>query len=98
MTTKLANPHYPPEICAQATLLNFTVTPEGLEDQLINLVVVKEHSNMANKWAGLVKRYYELKGKTQQNERLILNLLSNQKGNILDDTNLIDKLNESKKS
>lgn len=32
ITTKLANPHYPPEICVKVTLLNFTVTPEGLED------------------------------------------------------------------
>ena len=32
ITTKLAKPHYPPEICVKVTLLNFTVTPEGLED------------------------------------------------------------------
>ena len=45
MTTKLSNPHYPPEICVkvthlnQVTLLNFMVTPEGLEDQMLNIVV-----------------------------------------------------------
>lgn len=26
MTTKLANPHYQPEICIKVTLINFTVT------------------------------------------------------------------------
>ena len=42
MTTKLANPHYPPEVCIKVTLINFTVTMTGLEEQLLNDVVVKE--------------------------------------------------------
>ncbi|XP_037943922.1 dynein beta chain, ciliary-like [Teleopsis dalmanni] len=37
--TKLANPHYKPEIQAQTTLINFTVTPDGLEEQLLAEVV-----------------------------------------------------------
>ena len=32
--TKLANPHYKPELQAQLTLINFTVTRTGLEDQV----------------------------------------------------------------
>jgi dynein heavy chain len=32
MTTKLPNPHYPPEVCIKVTLINFTVTFEGLEE------------------------------------------------------------------
>lgn len=40
MTTKMANPHYLPEICIQVTLVNFTVTPSGLEDQLLVYVIV----------------------------------------------------------
>lgn len=32
MTTKLPNPHYPPEVCIKVTLINFTVTVEGLEE------------------------------------------------------------------
>jgi len=39
MTTKLSRPHYPPEICVKVTMLNFQVTLEGLEDQMLNIVV-----------------------------------------------------------
>lgn len=39
ITTKYPRPHYPPEICVKVTLLNFQVTPEGLEDQMLNITV-----------------------------------------------------------
>jgi dynein heavy chain, axonemal len=42
MTTKMPNPHYLPEICIKVTLINFTVTFEGLEQQLLGDVVVAE--------------------------------------------------------
>lgn len=44
--TKLSNPHYPPEIQAETTLINFTVTEGGLEDQLLALVVNKERPDL----------------------------------------------------
>nr|CAI5851783.1 unnamed protein product [Callosobruchus analis] len=40
--TKLANPHYKPEMQAQATLINFTVTRDGLEDQLLAEVTLED--------------------------------------------------------
>ena len=39
LQTKLPNPHYIPEVQAQTTLINFTVTEKGLEDQLLAVVV-----------------------------------------------------------
>ncbi|MEQ2208835.1 hypothetical protein XENOCAPTIV_016692, partial [Xenoophorus captivus] len=44
--TKLANPHFPPELQAQTTLINFTVTPEGLGDQLLGRVVSSERPDL----------------------------------------------------
>lgn len=38
MATKLANPHYPPEVAAQTMVINFCVTPHGLEEQLLAMV------------------------------------------------------------
>lgn len=42
MTTKLPNPHYIPEICIKVTLINFTVTFDGLEQQMLGDVVIAE--------------------------------------------------------
>jgi len=42
ITTKLRNPHYLPEIATKVTIVNFMITPEGLEDQLLGIVVAKE--------------------------------------------------------
>ena len=35
MTTKLRNPHYLPETAVKVALLNFMITFEGLQDQLL---------------------------------------------------------------
>ena len=42
LQTKLQNPHYKPETAAQCTIINFIVTENGLEDQLLALVVKSE--------------------------------------------------------
>lgn len=46
ITTKLANPHYLPEICIKVCIINFTVTPDGLEDQLLVDVVKFEQPEL----------------------------------------------------
>lgn len=49
VTTKLANPHYMPEICIKVTIINFTVTMTGLEDQLLVDVVKNERPDLEAK-------------------------------------------------
>ena len=48
ITTKLRNPHYLPELATTVTLLNFMITPEGLTDQLLGIVVAKERYVSSN--------------------------------------------------
>lgn len=46
ITTKLTNPHYPPEISTKTTLVNFAVKEQGLEAQLLGIVVRKERPQL----------------------------------------------------
>ncbi len=51
MTTKLRNPHYPPEVSVKVSLLNFFVTADGLEEQLLGTVVTQERcTNIQCDW------------------------------------------------
>jgi len=54
LTTKLPNPHYSPEMCVQVTLLNFMVTPDGLTDQMLGILVSKEEPEVEKKRVNLV--------------------------------------------
>ena len=46
VTTKMSNPHYPPEISTKTTLVNFAVKEQGLEAQLLGIVVRKERPQL----------------------------------------------------
>ena len=39
LSTSLSNPEYPPEDCIKLTIINFTVTFSGLQEQLLSRVV-----------------------------------------------------------
>ena len=59
--TKLSNPHYQPEIQAECTIINFTVTESGLEDQLLDLVVLKERPDLAAQSIELIQQQNQFK-------------------------------------
>jgi dynein heavy chain len=42
----MPNPHYSPETSATVTMLNFTLAPSGLEDQLLAVVVANERPDL----------------------------------------------------
>ncbi|KAG8130387.1 hypothetical protein E2320_017072 [Naja naja] len=54
MTTKMPNPHYLPEVCIKVTIINFTVTRSGLEDQLLSDVVRLERPELEEQRTQLI--------------------------------------------
>ena len=98
LTTKLANPHYPPEISTKTTIVNFSVKEEGLEAQLLGLVVQKEEPALEVQKSKLVVEVANGKRKIIELEDLILKMLSETEGSLLDDENLVTTLQESKET
>ena len=97
LQTKLSNPHYPPEIQAETTLINFAVTEDGLEDQLLALTVAKERPDLEEQKAELILQQNENKIKIQELETGILSQLANAEGDVLENLELIENLEDSKR-
>ncbi|XP_044001453.1 dynein axonemal heavy chain 7-like [Aphidius gifuensis] len=96
ITTKLQNPHYLPEIAVKVTLLNFVITPDGLTDQLLGIVVAKERPDLESEKNSLIIQGAINKKLLKETEDKILEVLSISEGNILEDEEAISVLTSSK--
>jgi len=96
ITTKLANPHYTPEISTKATVVNFAVKKDGLEAQLLGIVVQKEEPDLETQKSELTIRVAAGKRQLVELEDEILRLLSESTGSLLDDEGLVNTLQQSK--
>ncbi|XP_046391607.1 dynein beta chain, ciliary-like [Ischnura elegans] len=96
--TKLANPHYKPEIQAQTTLINFTVTRDGLEDQLLAEVVKAERPDLETLKTELTKKQNDFKIQIKMLEDDLLQRLSSAGEDILSDEALVLNLEKTKKT
>lgn len=96
LQTKLANPHYRPEIFAQCMLINFIVTESGLEDQLLAIVVDREQPELEEKRTTLVRSINEYMVSLNDLETEILEGLSHASNDILSDSALIESLEKTK--
>uniref|UniRef100_A0A061R4I5 Dynein heavy chain 9 n=2 Tax=Tetraselmis sp. GSL018 TaxID=582737 RepID=A0A061R4I5_9CHLO len=97
ITTKLRNPHYTPEVCTKVALINFMITPEGLQDQLLGIVVAQERPDLEEQKSKLVIQAAENNAKLQEVENQILHVLSTSEGNILEDGEAVAVLQEAKR-
>lgn len=92
MCTKLPNPHYLPDVSIKVTLVNFTVTMDGLEDQMLGEVVSIEKRELEEEKNEIIMNIADGQKKLKQIEETVLFKLKNSKGNILDDKDLINEL------
>ncbi|XP_051998583.1 dynein axonemal heavy chain 7 [Xyrauchen texanus] len=96
ITTKLRNPHYLPEVSVKVTLLNFMITPEGMQDQLLGIVVARERPDLEEEKQALILQGAENKRQLKEIEDKILEVLSASEGNILEDETAVEILSSSK--
>ncbi|XP_048221841.1 dynein axonemal heavy chain 2 isoform X1 [Perognathus longimembris pacificus] len=96
ITTKLSNPHYSPETSAKTTIVNFAVKEQGLEAQLLGIVVRKERPELEEQKDSLVINIAAGKRKLKELEDEILRLLNEATGSLLDDVQLVNTLQTSK--
>ncbi|OEH75838.1 hypothetical protein cyc_03719 [Cyclospora cayetanensis] len=96
LQTRMSNPHYPPELQAECTLINFTVTEKGLEDQLLDLTIQKEQPKLFQRRLQLVQQQNEFTILLADLESTLLKDISSAEGDVLENTELIQNLEKTK--
>eukprot|EP00884_Botryococcus_braunii_P001799 jgi/Botrbrau1/1161/Bobra.0162s0049.1 len=96
LTTALRNPHYPPEVAGRVCLINAMITPGGLEDQLLSLVVQRERPDLQEEKARLVQQGAEMEAQLKGIEDRIIQVLSSGQASILDDETALQAISSSK--
>ncbi|CAF1063283.1 unnamed protein product [Rotaria sordida] len=98
MTTKLPNPHYAPEISSKANIINFAVKEQGLESQLLGIVVREEKPELEADKDKLVRGIAAGRKKLIELEDQLLRLLNETKGSLLENDELLSTLEISKQT
>ena len=82
MTTTIPNPHYQPETFVKVSIINFAITPSGLEEQMLAQIVALENPQLEQKKSDIVLKNSQDKKTLIIIEDSILKALSSTEGNI----------------
>lgn len=96
ITTRLPNPHFSPELQAKTTVVDFTVTLKGLEEQLLGRVIQKEQHSLEEQLQQVLEEVNANTKALMQLDAQLLERLTANSGNLLDDVELIGVLADTK--
>ncbi|XP_018400014.1 PREDICTED: dynein heavy chain 8, axonemal [Cyphomyrmex costatus] len=98
ITTKLSNPFYTPEIFAHTSIIDFTVTIKGLEDQLLGRVILTEKKELETEKTQLIADVAANIRKIKELETNLLHKLGTVQDPLIEDVELMSVLNTTKQT
>ena len=98
MITRNPDAVFTPDLCSRVTFVNFTVTMSSLENQFMNIYLKNERPDVERKRIDLLKtRGDNLVILRQLEDDLLNEIAQSSGGNILDNDEMIEKLENIKK-
>jgi len=90
--TRLPNPTFSPELQAKTTLIDFTVTQKGLEEQLLGKVIGKEQKALEEQLTQVLEEVNANTKSLMQLDASLLERLTSNSGDLLEDEQLVTVL------
>ena len=97
LSTRDPSTEFSPDICSRVTFVNFTMTRSSLQSQSLDQVLKVERPDTERKRTDLMKVQGEFRLRLRTLEKLLLQVLNESTGNILDDDKVIDTLETLKR-
>lgn len=98
ITTAMPNPHYAPETFVKVTIINFGITPKGLEEQMMTLLINNEMPELEQKKNSILIENFNSQRDLKKKEDDILQKLEENSDNIdsfIEGEGLIKNLEDS---
>lgn len=97
LNSRLSNPKFSPSVFAKSMVINYTVTVQGLEGQLLGVVVAQERSDLEEQRNAIIKETSVNKKLLKDLEDTLLRELSQSQGSMVDNVDLVNAVDETKK-
>lgn len=100
ISTTIPNPHYSPETFVKVTIINFGITPQGLEEQMMTLLINNEMPELEQRKNAILLENFSSMAELRDTEDKILSELSKSEGgnisDFLENDDLIITLKQAK--